>query len=94
MILYGIISQTVGCVLSQLKLSELYILNGKKGLGLWPRTFSTANNVELLGLYPIHISLKITNLTFRSVTEILSGSALGSVLGSEFPTLAYSASEV
>ena len=34
----------VGCDLSQLKPSELYILS-----------FSTAKNVELLGLYPIYI---------------------------------------
>ena len=33
----------VGCVLSQLKPSELYILS-----------FEKAKNVELLGLYPIH----------------------------------------
>ena len=47
----------VGCVLSQLKPSELYILSYEKGLGLRPRprpsAFFTAKNVELLGLYPI-----------------------------------------
>ena len=42
----------VGCVLSQLKPSELYILSCG-----WPRpsvsAFPTAKSVELLGLYPI-----------------------------------------
>ena len=43
----------VGCVLSRLKRSGLYILSWGKGLGLRPRSFFTAKNVELLGLYPI-----------------------------------------
>ena len=38
----------VGCVLSQLKPSEHYILSCR------PSAFSTAKNVVLLGLYPIH----------------------------------------
>ena len=42
----------VGCVLSQLKPSELNILIAvKKALA---SAFSTAKNVELRGLYPIH----------------------------------------
>ena len=41
------------CVLSQLKPSEFYIPSCEKGLGLRPRPFSTAKNVELLGLHPI-----------------------------------------
>ena len=40
----------VGCVLSQLKPSEFYILRCGKVLGL---LFSTAKNVDLLWLYPI-----------------------------------------
>ena len=66
----------VGCVLSQLKPSELNILSCGKGLGQRPRpsasTFYTAKNVELLGLYPIRtwlisaktvycLSLKVNN---------------------------------
>ena len=43
----------VGCVLGQLKPSELYIFKCGKGLGLLPGPFPTAKNVELLGLYPI-----------------------------------------
>ena len=47
----------VGCALSQLKPSELYSLSWGKGLGLRPRlsasAFSSAKNVEVLGLYPI-----------------------------------------
>ena len=41
----------VGCVLSQLKPSEIYILAVEKASA---SAFSTAKNVELLGLYPIH----------------------------------------
>ena len=41
----------VGCVLSQLKPSELYILSFGKSLGLRP--FPQLRNVEFLGLYPI-----------------------------------------
>ena len=44
-----------GCVLSQLKPSEFYILRCEKGLGLRPPTFFPAKNGELLRLYPIHI---------------------------------------
>ena len=40
----------VGCVLSQLKHSELYILSCGKGLGPSASAFSTAKNVEILGL--------------------------------------------
>ena len=36
-----------GCILSQLKPSQLYILR------ISASAFSTAKNVELLGLYPI-----------------------------------------
>ena len=43
----------VECVLIQLKPSDLYIISFEKGLGLRPRPFSTAKNVELFGLYPI-----------------------------------------
>ena len=43
----------VGCVVSQLKPSELYILSCEKGHGLRPRPFFTAKNVDLLGLSPI-----------------------------------------
>ena len=41
----------VGCVLSQLKPSELHILSCKKGLGRRPSasTLVTTKNVELLG---------------------------------------------
>ena len=39
----------VRCVLSQVKLSELYILSSEKRLGLRPRPFFQAKNVELLG---------------------------------------------
>ena len=42
-----------GCVLIQLKPSELYILSCDRSVGLRPRPFSTAKNVELLGLNPI-----------------------------------------
>ena len=42
----------VGCVLSQLKPSELYILSCGKGLGLQLRPFFTAKS---FGLYPMHI---------------------------------------
>ena len=42
-----------GYVLSQLQPSELYILSCGKGLGPSASAFSTAKNVELLGLYPI-----------------------------------------
>ena len=45
----------VGCVLSQLKPTELYIVSCGKGLGPSALTFSTAKNVDLLGLYPILI---------------------------------------
>ena len=40
----------VGCVLSLLKPSELYILSCGKA-----EAFSTAKNVELRGFYPIHL---------------------------------------
>ena len=43
----------VGCVLSQLKPSELYIPSCKKGLGLRPRPFSQLRMLEFLGFYPI-----------------------------------------
>ena len=43
-----------GCVLSQLRPSGSPFC--EKGLGLRPRTFFTAKNVELLGLYPIRKS--------------------------------------
>ena len=49
--LWGIII-IFGCVLSQLKPSELSIHSCGKGLGLWLR-LSTAKNVQLLGLNPI-----------------------------------------
>ena len=42
-----------GCVLSQLKPSELYILSCENSLGFRPRTLFTAENVELIGLYSI-----------------------------------------
>ena len=45
---YQVIIIMVGCVLSQLKPSELYILSCKKASALF-----TAKNVELLGIYPI-----------------------------------------
>ena len=41
----------VRCVSGQLKHSELYIPSCEKDLGL--SAFSTAKNVELIGLYPI-----------------------------------------
>ena len=40
-----------GCVLRQLKPSELYILNCEKGLGLRPRPFPQLR--MFLGLYPL-----------------------------------------
>ena len=40
--------------LSQLMPSGFSILSCEKGLRLRPRTFFTAKNGELLGLYPIH----------------------------------------
>ena len=43
----------VGCVLSQLKPSEFYILRCEKVLGLRSLLFSTAKNVELLWIYLI-----------------------------------------
>ena len=47
------------------------ILSCEKGLGLRPRTFFTAKNGELLGLYPIHIPyildyMSIINSTLQS----------------------------
>ena len=51
----------VGCVLSQLKPSEFYILSFEKSLGLRPRPLSKLKNVELLGLYPIHKSILSSN---------------------------------
>ena len=42
----------IGCVLSQLKPSQLYILSCEKGLGS-ASTFFTAKNVALRELYPI-----------------------------------------
>ena len=44
----------VGCVLSQLKPSVIYILSCGNGFGLSASAFSTAKNVVFLGLYPIH----------------------------------------
>ena len=41
----------VGCVLSQLKPSELYFFSCGKNLA---KAFSTAKNVQLLGLYSMH----------------------------------------
>ena len=46
----------VGCVLSQLNPRGSSFLAVEKALGLLPRTFSTARNVEILRLYPIHIA--------------------------------------
>ena len=48
----------VGCVLSQSKPSEFSTLTCEKVIGLRPRTFSTAKNGELLGLYPIRTCLR------------------------------------
>ena len=45
----------VGYVLSQLKPSELYILSWEKGPRPSASASFTAKNVELLGLYPMHI---------------------------------------
>ena len=46
----------VRCVLSQLKPSELYILNCEKGLGL-RRTKNVAKNVEHLGICHIRSTI-------------------------------------
>ena len=43
----------VGCVLSQLKPSEFYILSCEK-VSAFGHDLFTAKNVELLGLHPIH----------------------------------------
>ena len=44
----------VGCVLSQLKPSELYILSCVKGFDRL--AYRTAKNVQLFAIYPIHTS--------------------------------------
>ena len=66
----------VRCVLSQLKLSELYILSSEKRLGLRPRPFFKAKNVELLGLYPIHrrhviVLLRVISATLRAILVVI-----------------------
>ena len=50
----------VGCVLSQLKPSGFSILICENGIGLRPRTFFTAKNRELLGLYRIRHHLQFS----------------------------------
>ena len=55
----------LGCVLSQLKPSELNILIFKKGLGPRPRPFSKLR--MFLGLYPIHTTSLSGNLNESDV---------------------------
>ena len=61
----------IGCVLSQLKPSELYILSFEKGLGLRPLAFFKNKNVELLGLYPIHNKSFLVTLTPLCTTTVV-----------------------
>ena len=49
----------VGCVLSQLNPSELYILSFEKGPRPSASALFKARNVELLGLYPIQSTASI-----------------------------------
>ena len=59
----------VVCVSSQLKPSGFSIFSCEKSLGIRPRTFFTAKNGELLGLYPIHNLLYIGMIGKSSLTE-------------------------
>ena len=49
-----------GCVLSKLNSSSFAILSFEIIIGLQPRTFFTAKNEELLGLYPIRNALEVS----------------------------------
>ena len=51
----------VGCVLSQLKPSGSSIISCEKGLGFRPPHFS--QNVEILGLYPIKLTVACHSVT-------------------------------
>ena len=71
----------VGSILSPLKRSGFSILSCEKGLGLRPRTFFTANNGELLGLYPIRKQLLLLEFERQyTYVMVLSNNFDGSLI--------------
>ena len=62
----------VGCVLSQLKPSALYILSCEKCLGLRPLPFSQLRML-LLGLYPILIGCHTLTFISRHINPYSAG---------------------